>query len=189
MEPVELVTSKSFSRDELITTLLQMGVKSEESSHRIWDYALRKGEAIVWVDPDDTEHYPDSEADVLLVESKLGGSPRTYVVLHVSSNPGSEQLAIELAIQFAKRWPCVIDNLSGLAHRVFALEELQALYDRGLGLWEDEKGVPLPKEWYETDEEYIAPWQLEEMKKQNAEFTEQADLPLASSEKQGNPLK
>jgi len=49
--------------------------------------------------------------------------------------------------------------------------------------------VSIPKEWYETDEMYIAPWQLEEMKKQNAEFIEQADLPLASSEKQGNPLK
>src|SRR5262249_32300065 len=156
MDPVELVTSKALSRDELITALLQMGVKCEESPHRMWDYALRRGEAIVWVDPDHSEHYPDTEVDPVLMQSKLGDSPRTYIVLHVSSNPGSEQLAIELAIQFAKRWPCVLDNLSGLARRVFTLEELQALYESGQGLHEDEKDVPLPKEWC-TDEVYIAP--------------------------------
>src|SRR5215470_4671034 len=114
MEPVELITSKAISRDEVITFLLQMGVEREQSPHRIWDYAIRRGEAIVWVDPDDVEHYPDPEVDAL-IENKLGGPPQTYVVLHISRNPGSEQLALELAIQFAKRWPSVLDNLSGLA--------------------------------------------------------------------------
>ena len=188
MEPVELVTSQPFSQDELIASLLQMGVERDEDPDRLWDYVLCEGEAIVWVDPEDPEHYPNPEVDAL-IESKLGEPPRTYIVLHVSRNPGSEQLAMELAIQFAKRWPCVLDNLSGLARRIFTLEELQALYESGLGLWEDEKGVPLPEEWYTADEEYLAPWQLEELKKQNAEFLEQADLPPAGSEKQANPLK
>lgn len=172
MKSAELVTSKAFSRDELIIALLQVGVKCEESPHRIWDYAVRRGEAIVWVDPDHSEHYPDTVVDPVLMQSKLGDTPRTYIVLHISRNPGSEQLAMELAMQFAKRWPSVLDNLSGLARRVFTLEELQALYESGLGLREDEKDVPLPKEWDETDEVYIAPWQLEELKKQNAQFVE-----------------
>ena len=116
-----------------------------------------------------------------LIESKLGGLPQTDVVLHVSREPGSEQLAIELAIQFAKRWPCVLDNLSGLARRIFTLEELQALYESGLGLREDEKDVPLPKEWC-TDEVYIAPWQREELEKQNAESIRRSDLPFAGSD-------
>jgi len=180
MEPVELVTSKAFSRDELITALFQIGVKCEESPHRMWDYALRRGEAIVWIDPDDPEDYPNPEVDAL-IESKLGEPPRTSIVLHVSREPGSEQLAMELAIQFAKRWPCVLDNLSGLARRIFALEDLQALYESGLGLREDEKDVPLPKEWYETDEVYIAPWQREELEKQHAESIRQPDLPFAGS--------
>src|SRR5579859_6634170 len=188
MEPVTLWTSKAFSQDELVTALLQIGVKRDENPNRLWDFVVRRGEAIVWIDPDDTEHYPNPEVDAL-IESKLGEPPQTSIVLHVSREPGSEQLAMELAIQFAERWPCVLDNLSGLAHRIFVLADLQALYKNGLGLREDEKGVSIPKEWYETDEMYIAPWQLEEMKKQNAEFIEQADLPLASSEKQGNPLK
>jgi hypothetical protein len=173
MESVELVTSKAFSQDELITALLQIGVKRDENPNHLWDYVLRRGEAIVWIDPDHPEHYPDSEVDTL-IESKLGDPPRTYIVLHISRNPGSEQLALELTIQFAKRWPCVLDNLSGLARRIFALGELQALYESGLGLREDAKAVSLPKEWYAADEEYLAPWQQEELEKQNPEFMEQA---------------
>jgi hypothetical protein len=51
MEPVKLVTSKAFSQDELIASLLQVGVKRDENPHRLWDYVLRTGEAIVWIDP------------------------------------------------------------------------------------------------------------------------------------------
>jgi hypothetical protein len=66
-------------------------------------------------------------------------------------------LALELATQFAKRWPSVLDNLSGSARRIFTLEEMQALYESGLDLWKDEEEVSLPKEWYATDEEYFVP--------------------------------
>src|SRR5262249_36821826 len=186
MESVKLVTSKAFSRDELIASLLQVGVKPDEGPNRLWDYVLRAGEAIVWVDPDDLEHYPNPEVDTL-IESKLGGPPQTYIVLHMSRNPGSEQLALKLAIQFARRWPCVLDNLSGLARRIFALDELQALSESGKGLRDDDKGVSLPKEWYATDEEYLAPWQREELEKQSPEFRGQADLPHVGSETQTGP--
>ena len=172
MEPVELVTSKPFSRDELIASLLQIGVERDETPNRLWDYVFRTGEAIVWIDPDDPENYPDPEIDAL-IESKLGSPPQTYAVLHISRNPGSEQLALKLAIEFAKRWPSVLDNLSGLARRIFALEEMQALYESGLGLWDDEKEVSLPKEWYAIDEEYLAPWQREELEKQDPALVEQ----------------
>ncbi len=181
MEPVKLVTSKEFSRDELIAFLLQIGVKRDETPNRLWDYVLRMGEAIVWIDPDDQEHYPNPEVDAL-IESKLGNPPRTYIVLHMSRNLGSEQLALELAIQFAKRWPCVLDNLSSLARRIFTLEELQALYDSGQGLRDDEKEVSLPQEWYTADEEYLAPWQQEKHEKQNPEFLEQALMLMVGRE-------
>jgi DNA-directed RNA polymerase specialized sigma24 family protein len=142
----------------------------------LWDYIFFRGEAIVWIDPDDPENYPDPEVDTL-VESKLGAPPQTYIVLHISRNPGSEQLALELAIEFAKRWPSVLDNLSGLARRIFTVEEMQALYESGLGVWEDENKVPLPKEWYATDEEYLALWQREELEKQDPELTEEENTP------------
>jgi hypothetical protein len=181
MESVELVTSKAFSQDELITSLLQIGVKRDEDPDHLWDYVLRRGEAIVWIDPDHPERYPDSEVDTL-IESKVGDSPQTYIVLHVSRNPGSEQLALELAIQFAKRWPCVLDNLSGLARRIFTLEELQALHESGLGLREDAKAGGIPKEWYTTDEEYLVSWQLEELEKQDSDFEDsQTEISLPAS--------
>lgn len=186
MEPVKLVTSKAISRDDLIDFLLQIGVKRDENPNRLWDYVLRTGEAVVWVDPDDPEHYPNPEVDAL-IESKLGDQPRSSIVLHLSRNPGSEQLALELAIQFARHWPSVLDNLSGLARRIFMLEELQSLYNNGQGLRDDEKDVSLPNEWYAVDEEYLAPWQREELETQRSELIELADLPQAGSGNQANP--
>jgi len=171
MEPVTLWTSKAFSQDELVTALLQIGVKRDENPNRLWDFVVRRGEAIVWIDPDDTEHYPNPEVDAL-IESKLGEPPQTSIVLHVSREPGSEQLAMELAIQFAERWPCVLDNLSGLARRIFALGEMQAWCESDQGLLDLPEGVSIPKEWYETDKVYVASWQREELEKQNAEFVE-----------------
>jgi hypothetical protein len=43
MEPVELVTSKAFSQDELITSLLQIGIERDEDSYRLWDYIFFRG--------------------------------------------------------------------------------------------------------------------------------------------------
>ena len=77
MEPVKLVTSKAFSHDELITCLLQIGVERDEDPYRLWDYIFLRGDAIVWIDPDDRERYPNPEVDTL-VESKLGAPPQNY---------------------------------------------------------------------------------------------------------------
>lgn len=109
----------------------------------------------------------------------LAGVTRRY---QRSPATGSERLAMELAIRFAKRWPSVLDNLSGIARRIFTLEELQALYESGLGLHEDAKAVGLPKEWYTTDEGYIAPWLLEELEKQDSDFEDsQGEISLPAS--------
>jgi hypothetical protein len=171
MEPVRLMTSKAFSQDELVASLLEIGVQRDETPGHPWEYFACRGEALVWVDPDHPEIYPDPEVDAL-IESKLGDLPRTHIVLHITRNPGSEPLALELAIQFAKRWPSVVDNLSGLTRRIFVLEELQALHESGLGFSEDEKGIPLPKEWYTLDEEYVPSWQREDLEKQDPQFVE-----------------
>ncbi len=173
MKEARLLAKSNIPQDELISFLLQIGVEREKSPHRIWDYALRHGEAIVWLELEDLENYPDPEVDAL-IESKLGASPQTTIVLHLNSSDRSEQLALGLAIQLAERWPCVLDNLSGLARCIFTLEDLRTLQSEKRGLWEDEKDIPLPEEWVTADEEYIAPWQVEEMKKQAEEAEQQA---------------
>ena len=152
MRPVKLFTSKTLSQEEVASLLLQIRVERDESSHRIWDYRIDSGEAIVWVDPDDPEHYPNPEIDAL-IESKLGVPSKMYIVLHVSSGPGSGQLARDLAIRFAEQVPAVLDNMSALARRIFTLAELQALQAKGAGLWDDERNIPLPREWTTLDDE------------------------------------
>jgi hypothetical protein len=49
---------------------------------------------------------------------------------------------------------------------------LQALYENGLGLYEEEKGVPLPQEWIPDDAEYHTPEELAEMERENREWLE-----------------
>jgi hypothetical protein len=73
----------------------------------------------------------------------------------------------------AEHWPFVVNNLSTLARRIFTREDLQHLQEEGYGFWEDEKDVPFPEEWYSPDEEYIAPWQEEGMRKQAEEAEKQ----------------
>jgi len=172
MREIEVLSSREIPQEELIAFLLHIGVQREESSHRIWDYALRRDDAVVWLDLNDPENYPDPGVDAS-IEEKLGASPQTRIVFHLNRSDGSESQALGLALQVAEHWPCVLDNLSGLARRIFTLEDLRRLQDEGHGFWEDEKGMPLPEEWYAADEEYIAPWQEEEMKKQAEEAGKQ----------------
>ena len=42
MKPVEIVTSKEFVQDELIPSLLQIGVERDENPDRLWDYVLSR---------------------------------------------------------------------------------------------------------------------------------------------------
>ena len=165
MKEVRLLSSEAIPQDELIDFLLQVGVEREESPHRIWDYALRKKNAIVWLDLNDQENYPDPEFDPV-IENKLGALPQTVMLLHASSDAESASQALTLAIQLAERWPFVVDTLSSLARRIFTLEDLRTLQKEGHGLWDHESGIPLPEEWISCDEEYIAPWQEEEMRKE-----------------------
>jgi hypothetical protein len=176
MEPVELLTSKAFSREELVTTLLEMGVEREASSDPGWELVLRRGDFAVWVILDNDEpHDPDPEGDAL-IESKLGAPPQTSIVLYyLSYEPSSQPLAMELAMRFASRWPCVLDNLSGRAHRVFTLEELQVLYQNGLGLYEDEKGLPRRKGIDYTDEEYTTTEEQAENEREVREWIEEME--------------
>lgn len=172
MQEVKLLSSSEIPQDELIAFLLHIGVQREESAHRIWDYALRREDAVVWLSLNDPENYPNPEVDEL-IEDKLGAPPQTKIVFHLNRSDGSESLALGLALQLAEHWPFVVNNLSTLARRIFTREDLQHLQEEGYGFWEDEKDVPFPEEWYPPDEEYIAPWQEEEMRKQAEEAEKQ----------------
>lgn len=158
MEPVELYSSAAIPRDELVAFLFQNGVERMGHSPSL-DYRLGRGDAYVLFELESDEHYPDPAFDVLL-ESKLGGPPQTSFLIYISRNEGSDQLAMDFVIQFAQCWPCVLDNLSGLARRAYSPQEVQILREEGLGLSDDDRLFPLPDDEY-AGEACIPPWEEE----------------------------
>jgi len=87
------------------------------------------------------EHY--SEEDHLqLLRNKLGDVPRAMVILEVPDSLESEQQAIEFACQFAKVWPCVVDDSP---YAIYSMEELEQLRQVGQGfpLHRDEDTSPI----------------------------------------------
>lgn len=158
MRQVRLLLSTNIPRDELVAFFSQVGAKYNENPHLLSPYFPNSGGAYVWIDLDDIEkRYPDPKVDAL-TEQKLGAIPRFSILLHINTDPESEPLALGFAIQFAERWPCVLDNLSGLARHIYSLEELRKLQEEGRGFWDDEQLVPLPKDEYEG-EAFIPPGQ------------------------------
>ncbi len=154
MEPVELYSSVFIQRDELIAFLFHNGVVRLGLDPHL-DYRLGRGEAYVLFELDEDEHYPNPERDAL-IESKLGGPPQISFLIFISENEGSEQLAMDFMLLFAQRWPCVLDNVSGLARQVFTPQEVQILREEGRGLYEEANKVPLPVDEY-AGEAFIPP--------------------------------
>ena len=72
------------------------------------------------------------------IQKKLGGVPRTYFEIVIRRTPGSQQLALDFAIDLAETWPCVFVDLPPPRGVVFSKEELLHLREKGKGLLADE---------------------------------------------------
>lgn len=171
MRQVSLLSPIEIPRSELLQFFAQAGVKRGESAHRLAEHLLRAGEAQVWIEPESKEpHYPDPPVDAL-IEQKLGGPPRTHLLLHITSTPESEQLALDFACLLAERWPFVLDNLSGLARRIYGLADLQSLRQEKRGLWDEEKQASLPKDEL-ADATFVPAWMEEQYRSQDKPLPE-----------------
>ncbi len=157
--PLALLSSAAIPREQLTAFLRQAGVEPVKSEHRIFDYVLTRGKASCWFDLDDKENYTDPEVDAQ-IERKLGSAPHTRIMLHPSDEPGSEQLAMEFVSAFARRWPGVVDNLSGFVRLVYSAQEVDELLRQGRGLRDEDRTVPRQKD-PDEDQAFIPPW-LEE---------------------------
>lgn len=71
---------------------------------------------------------PIEPEDMALYETKLGGPPRTQLVLDMSKDPGTDRLAFELVDALARQWTVVVDNDYG---SVFTIGELRARAEAG----------------------------------------------------------
>lgn len=69
----------------------------------------------IWIDFDEFlienfENDDELKEDHQIIRQKLGGKPQTGIIVEISSEPGSEQLAHKFAAAFARKWNAVISN-------------------------------------------------------------------------------
>ncbi len=131
---IELISSKQIPRAELLAFLEKAGMERYDSPYTAYTYRLKRGDAQIWVELDTEEDstLPEHEARI---EQKLGGPAHTRLFLNIGNQPDQEDLAIELACQFAERWPLVVDSLEASPDSIYTAEEVVELrrQHRGFG--------------------------------------------------------
>lgn len=146
--PFSLVSSAEISRVDFVEFALDHGAEQDpEDPVPVYDATLWRAEATVWIAWSQDDWYPnvhvpatDEEEErgrlkrlkeLELIARKLGGSPKTFVLLDVAKHAeGSGRLALEFVVAFAGRWPCVVESRG----KVLSKEELLELYVAGGGL-------------------------------------------------------
>ena len=130
---VLLLTREVIALDAVLTFLLASGFRELDTSGSITTFVLSKGFQHLWyyVNADDPEAALTPEEDdpevVAEMLQALGGPPHTEVNFQVSSADTSGiPLAMDFALHFNERWPCVLDNLSGWARHIFTIKVGQA---------------------------------------------------------------
>ena len=92
---------------------------------------VSQGRRHVWIflNPEGLDTLPEDV--VRLVTDKLGASPRSTIVLELSSEPGTEALVIDVAITFAELWPAVLSDLEKMT---LTLDDLRRVRRAGTSL-------------------------------------------------------
>ena len=122
---VSLISSAAITQEELVAFLRVVGAVTNPDE--VFDGRLSKGEGNVWIVLDNSEQYFEPHV-AWSVAQKLGGDPRTTIVIEIGNAPESRQLAAEFACAFAKNWPCVVYDL---VDTVYSAQELLELCRTG----------------------------------------------------------
>lgn len=127
-EPVSLISSADIKQEEFSTFLQQLGAVLHPDN--VYDGRLSRGNFHVWISLDNSELKNFEADEIERITQQLGDMPQTHILLDVSKNPGSQQLAIEFACNFAKQWPCVVYDL---CKNVYSAQELLNFYRNDQG--------------------------------------------------------
>jgi len=134
-QPILLVSSDIITQEQLHAFLSAVGAATVRSGS--FQGTMFKGASQIWIGLQNKElEYFDTDKRKL-VEQKLGGNPQTSIVIEISREPGSQELAVGFVCAFAKWYPCIVDNLRGDAwHAIYSMEELLELCESGEDFWE-----------------------------------------------------
>ncbi|WP_375514935.1 hypothetical protein [uncultured Nostoc sp.] len=127
-EPISLISSAEIKPGEFLSFLQYSGVLLHPD--HIYDGRISRDNTHVWIVLDNTELKNFNPDEIELITQKLTAKPQTHILLDLSKTSGSEQLALEFACQFAKKWSCVVYDSS---QRVYSAQELLGLCQTELG--------------------------------------------------------
>ncbi|MCW5316810.1 hypothetical protein GTQ43_24230 [Nostoc sp. KVJ3] len=127
-ESISLISSAEIKPGEFLSFLQYSGVLLHPDN--VYDGRISRDNTHVWVVLDNTELKNFNTDEIELITQKLTAKPQTHILLDVSKTSGSEQLALEFACKFAKKWSCVVYDSS---QRVYSEQELLGLCQTKLG--------------------------------------------------------
>lgn len=128
-EPILVFLTAELPTEQFATFLSDAGAEWQPDD--VFEGQLSQQDRYVWLtrSPEMLEELIMDRPDTLQqITQRLGGEPRTCVVLETSNTPGSDHVAVQFIVAFAQHWPCIVDNLHG---QLYTSAEVQALYATG----------------------------------------------------------
>jgi hypothetical protein len=126
------------SHEEYISWLHQLNAVMIPEEGGAYDARISKDIRHVWVSLLDEEWFEmymaefKDEPEVLVnIRQRIGGEPRSAIVLDASKVRGSKILAVQFAALCAEHYPCVVYQAAGQA--LFPAHEVLSLRDAGMG--------------------------------------------------------
>lgn len=123
-ETIALLSNVEIDAAELADFVLAL--EGTVEAGRYFKGRISEGERHIWIyfSPEELDDYLEDEDEKADIVVKLGGLPKTHIPVQISRKTGSRKIALNFALEFGKKWPVVVSDLSD---KVFSLDELKGM--------------------------------------------------------------
>lgn len=121
-ESISLISNHKITHHEFILFLKELDVYLYPD--QIYDGRLSQNNCHVWIALDNSEIENFDEAEIKLITEKLGDYPKIHILLDVSKNPGSLELAGEFINYFHQKYNCVVYDSNNIIYSPQEMFEL-----------------------------------------------------------------
>lgn len=123
---MNVLASDNIKQSDYINFLKKIGAELEDQTGI--KSVLYDDNAQIWICREDGLLEEYEEDDLIFVKEKLKDTPRCLLVLELSSDIGSSDLALHFAYKLGKKWNVVVDDLY---ENVYSFSEIESFYEKG----------------------------------------------------------
>jgi hypothetical protein len=129
-ENISLISSEEIPLNELETVILEMGGFLLADDFGRFGQISPQKKAVIWLWFGTLQKLSSGRSPELSqkIREKMEGTPKTHIIIEISTQTGSQKLAVDFAAACAERWPCVVDPGHGI---VFSREEILQIQREG----------------------------------------------------------